>query len=50
MADVEETVMAPEEDGPTTESDLDIMFLLVSGYLVFFMQCGFCMVRRSAVL
>lgn len=32
-----------------TQADLNIMFLLVSGYLVFFMQCGFCMVRVCAV-
>ena len=27
--------------------DMDPFFVLVSGYLVFFMQCGFCMVRKT---
>lgn len=38
------------EDGPPdVTADLDIMFLLVSGYLVFFMQCGFCMLSAGSV-
>lgn len=30
-------------------TDMDAFFVLVSGYLVFFMQCGFCMLSAGSV-
>ncbi|GMH37087.1 hypothetical protein BSKO_04960 [Bryopsis sp. KO-2023] len=34
---------------PTPADDADVSFLLASGYLVFFMQCGFCMLSAGSV-
>ena len=31
------------------EGDLNTMFILVSGFIVFFMQCGFCMLSAGSV-
>lgn len=31
------------------KTDLDAFYVLVSGYLVFFMQCGFCMLSAGSV-
>ena len=36
-----------KEEGDDVADALNTFFLLLSGYLVFFMQCGFCMVRPT---
>lgn len=47
--------MAPEETIVTQAqiddviASLDTFYLLLSGYLVFFMQCGFCMLSAGSV-
>ena len=36
-----------QDGGPTTESQIDVIWLLVSAFLVFFMQAGFAMVESG---
>lgn len=38
------TLRKLQAEDDATDNALDTFFVLVSGFLVFFMQCGFCMV------
>lgn len=40
---------ALKAEGDTLPDDMNMFFLLLSGYLVFFMQCGFCMLSAGSV-
>lgn len=39
----------PDLGSIAQKNDMDAFFVLVSGYLVFFMQCGFCMLSAGSV-
>lgn len=39
----------PDLEAIAQAGDMDPFFVLVSGYLVFFMQCGFCMLSAGSV-
>lgn len=45
----DEVAIAAAEAAAEVSTALDVFFVLVSGFLVFFMQCGFCMLSAGSV-
>ena len=41
------TVAYAQDGGPTTESQIDVIWLMLEAFLVFFMQAGFAMVESG---